>query len=76
MQLVMYIGNDLIASTAIIKQNISQPGYVSGLKRRMMKEHSEILEFTTNEPEFLLINVSNPFPKMNHQVSTLPTNKQ
>jgi hypothetical protein len=60
MQLVMYIGNEFIASAAVIQQKISEPGYVSGLKRRLLQEHGEFLQSMTIEPEFFIANLSAP----------------
>ena len=55
MQLVMYIGNDFIAAVSINRQQISQPGYVSKMKRRLEEEYSDLLCGSTREPEFLIV---------------------
>jgi hypothetical protein len=62
MQLVMYVGNDFIASVSMKTENISQPGYVGQLKRELIKQNSEILQGSNYEPDFLVVNFSHPLP--------------
>ncbi|WP_162944959.1 hypothetical protein [Flavisolibacter nicotianae] len=58
MQLVMYLGNDFIASVGVNVHQISQPGYMGKLKRRLMAENSQYLQNTTAEPEFLVVDLN------------------
>lgn len=58
MQLVMYLGNDFIASVSVDVHQISQPGYLGKLKRRLMEENSGYLLNTTAEPEFLVVDLN------------------
>lgn len=52
----MYMGNDFIASALVERENISKPGYISKLKRDLLKENEESLRYADNEPEFLIVN--------------------
>ena len=63
MQLVMYVGNDFIASVPVNAQKITLPGYVGKLKRGLMNENSEALIYASLRPEFLVVNYSNTFAK-------------
>lgn len=63
MQLVMYLGNDFIASVRLNVQQITQPGYMGKLKRRLMEENSHFLQDLIEEPEFLLTDLSIPKKK-------------
>lgn len=56
MELVMYFGNDCIASHPLDSEMISKPGYISALKRRLLKENEEVLRYADNEPDFLILN--------------------
>lgn len=68
MQLMMFIGNDLIESVPLDNERISKPGYLGNFKRSLKEKHNElILQYATN-PEFLVIE---PAPVINQ-----PTNKE
>lgn len=54
MQLVMYLGNDFIAAVSVSSQQVRVPGYMGRLKRQLMKENSQVLAHTFEEPEFLI----------------------
>lgn len=56
MELVMYFGNDFIASHPLDSELISKPGYISALKRNLLKENEEVLRYADNEPDFLILN--------------------
>jgi hypothetical protein len=55
MQLVMYLGNDYIASVSIDTQQLSVPGYLGALKRQMKQDYNTLLQGTTERPEFLVV---------------------
>jgi len=55
MQLMMYIGNDLIEAIPLDLANIPKPGYVGGFKRRLKQKHSELIQQFPEPPEFLII---------------------
>ena len=56
MQLMMYIGNDLIEAIQLDMANIPKPGYVGGFKRRLKQKYSELILQVPEPPEFLVIN--------------------
>jgi hypothetical protein len=58
MQLVMYIGNDFIASLPVNADKITSPGYVGELKRELIEGNHETLAYTSCEPEFWVVNFS------------------
>jgi hypothetical protein len=55
MQLMMYIGNDLIESIPLNLENIPKPGYVGSIKRCLKVKHSELIRQFPEPPEFLVI---------------------
>lgn len=60
MQLMMYIGNDLIEAVPLEDEKIPRPGYVGQFKRRLKMKYNELIRQDSNPPEFL---VSNPIPQ-------------
>lgn len=60
MQLMMYIGNDLIESVPLDNARISKPGYVGSIKRCLKTKYSELIQQNEERPEFLVIE---PHPK-------------
>ena len=58
MELVMYAGNDFIASVSLNPQKISWPGYVGHCKRRLIYNNSNLLQSITDELQFLLSTTS------------------
>ncbi len=60
MQLMMYIGNDLIEAVPLEDEKIQRPGYVGQFKRRLKMKYNELIREYSNPPEFL---VSNPVLK-------------
>lgn len=56
MELVMYFGNDFIASHPLDSELISKPGYISALKRNLLKQNEEVLRYADNEPDFFILN--------------------
>ncbi len=61
MNLMMYIGNDLIESVPLDLERIPKPGYVGGFKRRLKMKYSELIQQFPDPPEFLVID---PVPKV------------
>ena len=55
MQLMMYIGNDLIESVPLELKDIPRPGYVGSIKRCLKIKYSELLRQFPEPPEFLVI---------------------
>jgi hypothetical protein len=56
MQLMMYIGNDLIESIPLDDDRISKPGYVGSIKRCLKIKYNELIQQYAERPEFLVIN--------------------
>jgi hypothetical protein len=74
MDLMMYIGNDLIESVPLDNGRISKPGYVGSIKRCLKMKHVELIQQSAERPEFLVIDNS-PKPiqeKKNVQSSYSP----
>jgi hypothetical protein len=66
MQLMMYIGNDLIESVTLNTENIQKPGYVGQFKRTLKMKYQELINQYPDPPEFLVANIS----QQNNQQST------
>jgi len=58
MTLMMYLGNDLIESVPVSVERLSQPGYLGSYKRLLKQKYGLLLQQTTAEPEFLVINLN------------------
>jgi len=56
MQLMMYIGNDLIESVQLDDDRISKPGYLGSFKRCLKLKYRELIQQCPDPPEFLVIN--------------------
>ena len=58
MQLMMYLGNDLIDSVPVNMYDLSKPGYLGKFKRQLKQRHLELIQAADEQPEFLVINMS------------------
>jgi hypothetical protein len=58
MQLMMYIGNDLIETVAVDVSRLSIPGYLGGYKRQLKQKYKELLLETAEQAEFLVIQMA------------------
>ena len=58
MQLMMYLGNDLIDSVPVNMYDLSKPGYLGRFKRQLKQRHIELIQEANQQPEFLVINVN------------------
>jgi hypothetical protein len=56
MQLMMYIGNDLIEAVPLEVEKIPKPGYVGQFKRNLKMKYKELIRQYSNPPDFLVIN--------------------
>jgi len=68
MQLMMYLGNDLIESVPVNVQDLRIPGYLGKFKRSLKVKYNELIRSATEPPEFLVFN-----PELKPE---LPTDKQ
>ena len=57
MQLMMYLGNDLIDSIPVNFHQLSQPGYLGKFKRVLKNKHAGIIMESAVPPEFLVVNL-------------------
>ena len=55
MNLMMFLGNDLIESIPLEVKRISKPGYVGSVKRSLKMKYSELIQQYEEKPEFLVI---------------------
>ena len=55
MNLMMYVGNDLIESIPLEKGRISKPGYLGHYKRVLKEKYKALLSQVPEPPEFLVI---------------------
>jgi hypothetical protein len=60
MQLMMYIGNDLIEAIPLEDDRISKPGYLGSFKRWLKDKHGELILQFPEPPQFLVVD---PVPK-------------
>lgn len=58
MQLMMYIGNDLIEAVALDRELVSQQGYLGKIKRHLKEKHHSMIAESAEAPEFLVIGSS------------------
>ena len=58
MTLMMYLGNDLIEAIPVSVDKLSQPGYLGSYKRLLKQKHFLLLQQSTLEAEFLVINLN------------------
>ncbi len=61
MELMMYLGNDLIESVAVQPDKLSQPGYLGQFKRQLKLRHAELLQQVPDHPDFLVIDLKPVF---------------
>lgn len=55
MQLMMYLGNDLIDSIPVNFHQLSEPGYLGKFKRVLKHKHQELILQSSEQPEFLVV---------------------
>ena len=58
MQLMMYLGNDLIDAVTVNTFELSKPGYLGRFKRQLKQRYSELLQQSEMQPEFLVVNLT------------------
>jgi hypothetical protein len=55
MQLMMFIGNDLIEAVPINQEQLPKPGYLGSFKRNLKQKYRELIQQYPDPPEFLVI---------------------
>jgi hypothetical protein len=63
MQLMMYIGNDLIEAVPLQQEGLRQPGYLGKFKRHLKTKYSELIMQSPQAPEFLVLEPMKPQPQ-------------
>jgi len=62
MQLMMYLGNDLIEAVPLSHENIRRPGYLGSFKRTLKLKYNELISQCQQPLEFLVVE-PNPQPQ-------------
>ena len=55
MQLMMYIGNDLIEAIHLDDERVPVPGYLGSFKRMLKQKYRELILESSIAPDFLVI---------------------
>ena len=58
MQLMMYLGNDLIEAVPLSEDRISQPGYLGKFKRMLKDKYAELIRESGVVPDFIVIDIT------------------
>lgn len=58
MQLMMYIGNDLIEAVPLNVECLSQPGYLGKFKRMLKDKYAVLILESKTPPEFLVATIT------------------
>ena len=66
MQLMMYIGNDLIEAVPLDKDKVPVPGYLGKIKRHLKEKYRKIIDESEENPDFLVINAFSESQQMQH----------
>ena len=69
MTLMMYLGNDLIESVSVNNGQLSIPGYLGSFKRLLKQKHFHLIQESSVEPEFLVIDLNPVLTNYNSQPS-------
>jgi hypothetical protein len=57
MQLMMYLGNDLIEAVPVHSDRLAQPGYLGQFKRVLKEKYAELINQSSISPEFLIVDI-------------------
>ncbi|HVG12073.1 MAG TPA: hypothetical protein VM843_03670 [Flavisolibacter sp.] len=57
MELMMYLGNDLIESISVNDRDLSVPGYLGRYKRQLKQKYVDLIAQAGQQPEYLVIPV-------------------
>lgn len=55
MQLMMYLGNDLIEAVTVEAERLSQPGYLGQFKRVLKEKYAQLICQSEIRPDFLVV---------------------
>ena len=62
MNLMMYLGNDLIESVPVEQGMLSKPGFLGKYKRALKEKYKDLLSSVPDAPEFFVINFTETSP--------------
>jgi hypothetical protein len=54
MQLEMFLGNDLVATSQINFIRLGTPGYINQLKMEMEDKYEDVIDLSGKEPDFVI----------------------
>jgi hypothetical protein len=66
MNLMMFLGNDLLEAVPLDKESIPVPGYLGNFKRSLKEKYREVLAQCPQPPEFLVIEPSPAKRSLSH----------
>jgi hypothetical protein len=58
MQLMMYIGNDMIEAVPLDEELVSKPGYLGRFKRMLKDKYADLIRESSERPEFLVTDIT------------------
>lgn len=58
MQLMMYIGNDMIEAVPVNEELVSKPGYLGKFKRMLKEKYADLIRESEIHPEFLVTDIT------------------
>lgn len=58
MQLMMYLGNDMIESVPVNEELVSKPGYLGKFKRMLKEKYADLIRESEIHPEFLVTDIT------------------
>ena len=58
MQLMMYIGNDLIEAVKLNEELVSKPGYLGKFKRMLKEKYADLIRESEVRPDFLVTDIT------------------
>jgi hypothetical protein len=62
MQLMMYIGNDLIEAVPLQERRLATAGYLGKFKRHLKMKYSELISQSPQPPDLFSIRTGTPSP--------------
>jgi hypothetical protein len=67
MQLMMFIGNDLIEAVPVSEERVSQPGYLGKFKRMLKDKYADLIRESGRSAEFLVTDITPSSPSASEQ---------
>lgn len=58
MQLMMYLGNDMIEAVPVNEELVSKPGYLGKFKRMLKEKYADLIRESDIRPEFLVTDIT------------------